>query len=488
MDYEDLDDDRTIRASKSTSRGGIGGILNGHGSKGKANGRDRNHDDHDLDLESLHGSIVFHNREDDTDQGYSHRSGDDGHHSSRDADGKEDERQGSRINEKDDSDWTQESGTVRRRRGKSAAAQQDGDHSPMRPSLDTVRPIIASGDPDFEVNSRLAHRRRNSRSSTSKYQRSRVVHASSTNTAGVSRRTGSTNGADHPRFRGSLLYAYTFRNLVWSAIAFFLIGMLLRVYVIGPSFLKTAASSSTIGGANGRGTTTTTFYYYYRAAAPTASGSTFKSSSSALRSRLPVAGSEEDRDDASGGGGGDAGMGGGGGMDSSVWPQGIQEVFTIRRILGWDFVLLAYPSQDQQQQHQQQQTSPINTEMIEFVENYSSKNIDSIPREAQEDALATSSITKCDSKSTSALPASFEFIKFLVNNSGVPTCCLLTSLMHVKRLQKKIGAIEIVSHCSYYGAFLACLILASSISTMAARGSRIEPDIQRCSRLWTSTR
>ncbi|KAG0375068.1 hypothetical protein BGX24_009584 [Mortierella sp. AD032] len=342
LDYEDLDDDRTIRASKSTSRGGIGGILNGHGSKGKANGRDRSHDDHDLDLESLHGSIVFHNREDDTDQGYSHRSGDDEHHSSRDADGKEDEGRGSRMNEKDVSDWARESGSVRRRKGKSTAAPQDGDRSPMRPSLDIVRPKIASGGTDSEVNSRLAHRRRNSRSSASKYQRSRIVHASSTNAVGVSRRTGSTNGADHPRFRGSLLYAYTFRNLVWSAITFFLVGMLLRVYVIGPSFLKIATSSSTIGGANGGGTTTT-FYYYYRAAAPTAPGSAFKSSSSALRSRLPFAGSEEDRNDAAG-----AGMGDGGGMDSSVWPQGIREVFTVRRILGWDFVLLAYPSQDQQ--------------------------------------------------------------------------------------------------------------------------------------------
>ncbi|KAF9134198.1 hypothetical protein BGW39_007812 [Mortierella sp. 14UC] len=359
LDYEDLDDDRTIRASKSTSRGGIGGILNGHGSKGKANGRDRSHDDHDLDLESLHGSIVFHNREDnrenDTDQGNSLRSGDDEHHSSRKLDDKADEGRGSRTKDKAISDWAQESGTVRRRNGKSAAATQDRDQSSMRPSLDMVRPHdsrdLESGGPDSEADPKLAHRRRNSRSSASKHQRSRIVHASSTGAAGVSRRTASTNGADHPRFRGSLLYAYTFRNLVWSAIAFFLIGMVLRVYVIGPSFLKTATSSAIGGGANGGGTTTTTYYYYYRAAAPTTPGSTFKSSSS-LKSRLPVAGSEEDRDEGTGAGGS---MGGGGGMDSSVWPQGIREVFTVRRILGWDFVLLAYPSQDQQQTHQQQQ-------------------------------------------------------------------------------------------------------------------------------------
>ncbi|KAF9912296.1 hypothetical protein EC991_000188 [Linnemannia zychae] len=346
LDYEDLDDDRTIRASKSTSRGGISGILNGHGSKSKASGRDRNYDDHDLDLESLHGSIVFHNRGDETDQGHSHRSGDDEHHSSRNLDDKADEGSGSRMDGKDVSSWAQESGTVRRRKGNSAAAIQDRDQSPMRPSLDVVRPRdsrdLESGGPDSETDSRLAHRRRNSRSSASKYQRSRIVHASSTNAAEVSRRTGSTNGADHPRFRGSLLYAYTFRNLIWSAIAFFLIGMLLRVYVIGPSFLKTATSSTIGRGTNGGGTTTTTYYYYYRAAAPTTPRSTSKSSSSS-KSRLPVAGGEEDRDESMGGG---ASMGGG--MDS--WPQGIREVFTARRILGWDFVLLAYPSQDQTQQ------------------------------------------------------------------------------------------------------------------------------------------
>lgn len=349
LEYDDVDDDRTIRASKSTSRGGISGILNGTGSRGKANGRDRIHDEHDLDLESLHGSIVFHDHTDDTDQGgYSHRSGDDLPRSTQYVD---DEYRGSRATEKVSSDRARESGTVRRRRGKSALTQ-DRDQSPTRSSLDIVRPLrdsreLESGGADSEVSSRLSHRRRNSRSSASKYQRSRIVHASSTSAA---RRTGSTNGADHPRFRGSLLYAYTFRNMVWSAIAFFLIGMLLRVYVIGPSFLKTANSSAIGGGANA-GPMTTTYYYYYRAAAPTGHGTAGgpAKSPSLLRSRLPVEGGssgrqeagvyEEDRDEGAAGGG----------MDSSIWPQGIHEVFTVRRIFGWDFVLLAYPSQDQQQ-------------------------------------------------------------------------------------------------------------------------------------------
>ncbi|KAF9117811.1 hypothetical protein BGX30_005047, partial [Mortierella sp. GBA39] len=363
LEYDDLDDDRTIRASKSTSRGGISGILNGTGSRGKANGRDRKHDDHDLDLESLHGSIVFHDRGDDTDQGgYSHRSGDELPRSTQYA---EDENRGSRAMDKDVSDWAYESGTVRRRKGRSALQPQGKDLSSTRPSLDTVRSSrdprepIESGGPDSEVDSRLAHRRRNSRSSASKYQRSRIVHASST--SATARRTGSTNGADHPRFRGSLLYAYTFRNMVWSAIAFFLIGMLLRVYVIGPSFVKTANSNIGGGGANSGPATTTAYYYYYRAAAPTGHRSTGGplKSTSPLRSHLPIGGGggsgrqedgyEDDRDEGAASGG----------MDSSVWPQGIREVFTVRRILGWDFVFLAYPSQDlQQQQSSSSKSSP----------------------------------------------------------------------------------------------------------------------------------
>ncbi|KAF9539213.1 hypothetical protein EC957_005642 [Mortierella hygrophila] len=362
LEYEDLDDDKTIRASKSTSRSGISGILNGTGSRGKANGRDRKHDDHDLDLESLHGSIVFHDRGDDTDQGgYSHRSGDELPRSTQYA---EDESRGLRAMDKDVSDWAHESGTVRRRKGRSALQPRDKDLSSTRPSLDTVRSPrdprepIESGGADSEVDSRLAHRRRNSRSSASKYQRSRIVHASST--SATARRTGSTNGADHPRFRGSLLYAYTFRNMVWSAIAFFLIGMLLRVYVIGPSFLKTANSNIGGGGANSGPATTTAYYYYYRAAAPTGHRSTGGplKSTSPFGSHLPIGGGGGGQQEDGYEDGRDEGAASGG-MDNSVWPQGIREVFTVRRILGWDFVFLAYPSQDlQQQQSSSSRSSP----------------------------------------------------------------------------------------------------------------------------------
>jgi len=33
--------------------------------------------------------------------------------------------------------------------------------------------------------------------------------------------------------------------------------------------------------------------------------------------------------------------------DSTTRPQGIRELFTIRKLMGWDIVLLAYPSQEQ---------------------------------------------------------------------------------------------------------------------------------------------
>ncbi|KAK3830959.1 MAG: hypothetical protein JOS17DRAFT_829365 [Linnemannia elongata] len=183
----------------------------------------------------------------------------------------------------------------------------------------------------------------NSRPSVSKYQRSRIVNASRTPV--TARRTESTNGADHPRFRGSLLYACTFRTMVWSALAFFLIGMLLRVYVISASFLKTANPKYYGGSGKSRSITTTTYYYYCRAAVPAGHGSTGGSlkSTSPSRSQLPVGsgggsggqenGYEEGRDEGAEGGG----------MDSSVWSQGIREVFTVRRILGWDCGLLAYP-------------------------------------------------------------------------------------------------------------------------------------------------
>ncbi len=191
------------------------------------------------------------------------------------------------------------------------------------------------------------HRRQSSRSSLMSRHRSRASLSQS-----KVRRPGSTNGADHPRFRGSLLYAYTFRNLFWCAVACFLLGLLLRIYVIGPSFLKTASRAS--GGSSNAGYTTT--YYYYRAAPRRPATGTLTSPAFKTSSSLTGKGSrgstnrERDRDSHQQHQEADRTSSAEAELEGSVWPQGIREVFTVRRILGWDFVLLAYPAQEQQQQ------------------------------------------------------------------------------------------------------------------------------------------
>lgn len=349
MEYEDLDDDRTIRASKSVSRNRTSDATNAHGSNGRKKTRNggRKHakadpeHEHDLDLESLHGSIVFQNHHDGTDNDvYDVPSGTDMLPSKIDVEYDE------RRNDRDVMDWARESGTVRRRKGKEATVHDDrlaardgsngqGENSPR--------------DPEIMLPSAQAqnHRRQGSRSSM---YRSRASSSQS-----KVRRPGSTNGADHPRFRGSLLYAYTFRNIFWCAVACFLMGLLLRIYVIGPSFLKTVSQTS--GRPNGSGYTTT--YYYYRAAPRRPATGTFTSPASRTLSPLTGKGSrgsasrERDRDSPYQHSNAERTSSAEAELEGSVWPQGIREVFTVRRILGWDFVLLAYPAQEPQQQQQQ---------------------------------------------------------------------------------------------------------------------------------------
>ncbi|KAF9955671.1 hypothetical protein BGZ70_010158 [Mortierella alpina] len=357
LDYEDLDDDRTIRASKSVSRNRISDAMNTRSNSGKQKTRnggpkhskaDLEHE-HDLDLESLHGSIVFqshhHGGDDDL---YNGASGTDALRSEIDVEYDE-----SRT-DRDVLDWARESGTIRRRKGKEATVHDEGSAASGERSGHGER---SSMDAEIRLPSSQAqkHRRQGSRSSLLARHRSRGSPSQS-----KVQRPGSTNGADHPRFRGSLLYAYTFRNLFWCAIACFLLGLLLRIYVIGPSFLKTASRAS--GGPNGSGYTTT--YYYYRAAPRRPDTGTFISPASKILSPLTgkwgsrdtTASRERDQDsqhqhqhqqeseDRTSSAEAE--------LEGSVWPQGIREVFTVRRILGWDFVLLAYPAQEQQQQQQ----------------------------------------------------------------------------------------------------------------------------------------
>ncbi|KAG0208092.1 hypothetical protein BGX28_000848 [Mortierella sp. GBA30] len=329
LDHDDVDDDRTIRASKSISRGRISSVLNGSNSKKKVDGaskqsKDAHDHEHDLDLESLHGSIVFQDQGVDTGREDNHHSGSaDALHGDLDVDYDEGRTR------REISDWAHQSGTIRRRKGKETA---DGIHENMTGRRDEESAL------DSEARAvQLQHRRRGSRSS--------AHHRSSRGSQSTVRRHGSTNGADHPRFRGSQLYAYTFRNVFWSAMACFLVGLLLRVFVIGPSFLKTVSHTS------GPQSGTTTYYYYYRAAPRRPTGTGTFALSSLSKTLSPMDGEntrfssdgdqsqsyESDRVPETE-------------LEGSVWPQGIREVFTVRRILGWDFVLLAYPTQEQQQQ------------------------------------------------------------------------------------------------------------------------------------------
>ncbi|KAI7820322.1 hypothetical protein BC939DRAFT_238552 [Gamsiella multidivaricata] len=316
VEYDDLDDDRTIRASKSVIRSRLSGILSNNEGKSRRGGgeRERRDDDHDLDLESLHGSIVFEDYGEYSDDGYNNNGGPHGsvHH----GEGKD----------KEISDWARHSSSVRRRKGKEVVSS-DHHREHEQSSLNMLREGDRGRDHSLELDSettssnvnRHHYRRRGSRSS---------MHQNGRSGQTVVRRHGSTNGADHPRFRGSKLYSYSFRNLFWSAVACFLVGLLLRIYVIGPSFLKAVSSTS------GSSASSATYYYYYHAPKQSAV------SSSSSRTLLPTdgAGSRGNqharaREDV---------------MDNTVWPHGIREVFTVRRLLGWDFVLLAYPTQDEQ--------------------------------------------------------------------------------------------------------------------------------------------
>ncbi|KAF9357345.1 hypothetical protein BGX26_003893 [Mortierella sp. AD094] len=312
IEHEDLDDDSTIRASKGVSRARLSGIL---GSNEDRSHKHSNNHDHDLDLESLHGSIVFKGHrdvdgDDDSDNNkYGLRSGSDEYDDDETHTGDSERRRP----DKEASNWARQSGSIRRRiTGKDISQSDDNER---RSSHDLI-----TESADSTAKGQRRHRRRGSRSSfTHQQQRSRNDHPS------IGRRHGSTNGANHPRFRGSKLYAYSFRNLFWSAVACFLVGLLLRIYVIGPSYTKTVSSSG------GSGSGTATYYYYYHVA-PKKPATPFSSSTSSPP--LKGEGRQGQGEDA---------------MHSSVWPQGIREVFTIRRILGWDFVLLAYPSHDHQQ-------------------------------------------------------------------------------------------------------------------------------------------
>ncbi|KAF9584657.1 hypothetical protein BGW38_005695 [Lunasporangiospora selenospora] len=351
LNEDEHDDDRTIRASKSVSRGGLGTILNGKGAKQQRKEMTMDNGGHDLDLESLHGSIVFKERGLDSEYDYEHRNEqhDDMHE---DSDGARYQSGGAFDREMNGRE------SVRRHKGERVlremrrSSKMSRGHNHDGEDEDEDEEPSGSDDAQYELERRDRRVGRSSRS------------------------VGSTNGADHPRFRGSQLYAYSFRNLFWSAIGCFLIGLLLRLFVIGPSFLKAVTSSTANGGWYWSKTAggippraTPTYYYYYYRAVPRNRPN--GESTDPLLTRpfsgnindqggldSPRLGSGHDADtletppldrnhDRIDNGEGDEEYSG---IEGPVRPQGVRELFTIRRLLGWDIVLIAYPSQQSSQQ------------------------------------------------------------------------------------------------------------------------------------------
>ncbi|ORZ14862.1 hypothetical protein BCR41DRAFT_386716 [Lobosporangium transversale] len=353
IDYRDLNhdnNDRTIRAGKkSMNRGSLGATLsnsNSNNHHGRNNNNNEKHggaykssDHHDLDLESLHGSIVFKDDDVYTD---SDRKDDYGHDYARqEASERIARRQNGSIRRRRESE---DNFTVvssdEERTSKGYFSKNQGDEVRRR------RRGSRNGDeaqqqqrhyegPEFPSRSlqNNRHRRRSSRSSNIIHSHN-LYRSSMSNGGGrgqtVDRRYGSTNGADHPRFRGSQLYAYSFRNLFWTAAVCFIMGLLLRIYVIGPSYTKTVVSSAfesagfDLGGSgSGSGSSRgpTTYYYYHtipKKTAPTSQDPPSSStSSSSTTARVQT-------------------------------NQEIRELFTVRKVFGWDFVLLAYPSHKDQ--------------------------------------------------------------------------------------------------------------------------------------------
>ncbi|KAG0345330.1 hypothetical protein BG004_003787 [Podila humilis] len=348
-EQDDDDDDRTIRASKGTQRSGLGSVLsNNSNNKGGSSGRRRRAkkdetNGHDLDLESLHGSIVFRDDGgDETERSYGWRTEEGGQRQTGGSDSEHAEVDGkSRRNGE-----ASRASTIRRRRGNQIQGGSDlesvsdvqrengeltSEHRRRRHQDKDHGSDMASSEVDGSTVS--THRRNGS--SSSRRQRSSSRHKSSSKQrSGRWKFPGSTNGADHPRFRGSHLYAYTFRNLFWSGVLCFVIGLLLRIYVIGPSFLKTVSSSSSSSSSG----THSTYYYYYRTVprprTPAADGT------DATLSSLQLTSMED--------GEGSPGMATTSRDSASRAPQGgIRELFAIRQFMGWDVVLLAYPSEQQ---------------------------------------------------------------------------------------------------------------------------------------------
>ncbi|KAG0233656.1 hypothetical protein BGW41_001408 [Actinomortierella wolfii] len=361
-----VDKDETIRASKPRSRSKLQMVQENdrHSREERRKGgpsslmarhrgsRRIDDDHHDLDLESIHGSIVFpeqqhHQRHGDMnagrrewtaadDQQFHDRASDSASRPSLET-GHEDlpsdnERVWAQSSGRDPQVYPDEAGDVdavearqselRHRKSRSSRSQRESNEGPS-----SRRRISRhhSGDDD--------HRHAG-------YGREEDEHTMSL--------------ADHPRFTGSSLYAYSFRNLVWAAVCCFILGTLLRIFVIGPSFFNAVSSAP-------KRRHTTYYYYYYPGPARTTKGypaqqqqgqsntAPLSGGSSISTGRLPQQ-IQQYNEDGSGwiprrtrylrqNDGDDAED------DDENWPQGIKELFSVRGLFGYNFVLLAFPDE-----------------------------------------------------------------------------------------------------------------------------------------------
>ncbi|KAF9977672.1 hypothetical protein BGZ73_005182 [Actinomortierella ambigua] len=371
----EMDNDGTIRASKQPrSRGRLQMVqendvhhqegLRRAGSSSKKKHRQGHRVDdehHDLDLESIHGSIVFPEQ---------HRQQ---QHQVEGTHGVHREWMAA-----DDRQYDQASDIASRRSletGEEELHDEDGRSLAESSRRDPQEyPIDESGDgPDARHSGfrrRKAHssqgRRQHKESSSSRRSLDRAARRSGQHYGDKARQAASgvqyedgeeVSLAQHPRFTGSNLYAYSFRNLVWAAICCFIVGTLLRIYVIRPSLLSSSS----------RKRSQTTYYYYFYPGPGMARGYQARQPEGLQQAQtlLPWSSSptglpqqqhqhqhqhqqqQQHGDDRSGwvprsakylpqADEND---------DEENWPQGIKELFSVRGVFGYNFVFLAFPDE-----------------------------------------------------------------------------------------------------------------------------------------------
>ncbi|KAG0251111.1 hypothetical protein DFQ27_008982 [Actinomortierella ambigua] len=383
-DSPGVDKDETIRVSKSRSRSKLQMVQENDGhhqeerrrggsssSKKKHRGGHHMDDEHHvLDLESIHGSIIFpeqhqHQQRQHQQQLQHNLESTNGTHREWMA---TDDRHRDRVSDTG-SRRSLETGEEELHGEDVGALSKSSGRDPQEYPVD---------EGDDEVGAHHAGLRRRKNHSGHSHRRHKESSSSRRSLDRSSRRSGrhygdevyqagvvgdrnedDANLAEHPRFTGSNLYAYSFRNLMWAAVCCLLLGVLLRVYVIGPSFFNTLSSSPSSKRRQ------TTYYYYYYPGPAMARGGHHKQQqqqeyqahgqpltsmtpwSSPLTGRSAQFLQHHDEEDGSGWIPRNAKYLRRGEEDEeeNMQPQGIKELFSVRGIFGYNFVLLAFPDE-----------------------------------------------------------------------------------------------------------------------------------------------